>query len=492
MATRDRASLDDAPHEVPAHRHRKAGIRPWFLEHWPFVVALALGVVVRAVVQLAYSPGLVFSDGVGYLEFLNTYVPYTDRPATYDLLLLGPLSFLTDNVILVGTFAQHALGLATAAVMYLMLRRWGVRRWPATLAVVPVLLDTLQLVLEQSMLSDTLFVFLLVVGFAVLGWRRRPSPAFALAAGLVFGTAMTVRLVGEPLILTTAAFCLLVGKGWRGRTIPAMALLVGAAVPVSSYAVWYHESYGVYALSQFTNKALWLRTTTFVDCSRISVPRYERVLCPTQPLGHRLDPTFYGWHDPGIRYNLIPPVGKTTADAMGDFAWTAIRTQPLDYLRIGLRDFMLNFGMPRVDRYEYDTAPKWKFSTYAEGHFSKPAVRLYREFGGPVRVRQPYADILSSYEHVGYLPGPLLLACLWLGLLGGLGVGRARRPPMRSMCLLLTVSGTALLLVPDFTAEFIWRYQQPALLLLPASAALAYTAFRGQQDGGTAAAVTNE
>jgi hypothetical protein len=334
------------------------------------------------------------------------------------------------------------------------------------------------------MLSDTVFEFLLMVGVALLGWRRRPTPAIALAAGLVFGTAVTVRLVGEPLILTTVAFCLLAGKGWRGRTIPALALLVGAAVPVGSYAVWFHESYGVYALSQFTNKALWLRTTTFVDCSRISVPRYERVLCPTQPLGQRLDPTQYGWHDPGALHNLIPPVGKTTRDAMGDFARTAIRTQPLDYLRIGLRDFMLNFGMPRVDRYGYDTARKWKFSTYADGTFSGPALRLYREFGGQLHVRQPYADILSSYENVGYLPGPLLLACLWLGLLGGLGIGRARGSGMRSMCLLLTVSGTALLILPDFTAEFIWRYQQPALLLLPAGAALAYTAIRGQRNGG--------
>jgi hypothetical protein len=46
------------------------------------------------------------------------------------------------------------------------------------------------------------------------------------------------------------------------------------------------------------------------------------------------------------------------------------------------------------------------------------------------------------------------------------------------MCLLLTLSGTVLLLVPGFTVEFVWRYQLPALVLLPAGAALAWSAIR--------------
>ena len=73
---------------------------------------------------------------------------------------------------------------------------------------------------------------------------------------------------------------------------------------------------------------------------------------------------------------------------------------------------------------------------------------------------------------VVYLPGPALLGCLVLGLLGGLGVGRARRSGLRSICLLLTVTGAGLLAIPDLTTEFFWRYQVPALALLPAGAAL--------------------
>jgi hypothetical protein len=217
----------------------------------------------------------------------------------------------------------------------------------------------------------------------------------------------------------------------------------------------------------------------------LSVPRYQRVLCPTQPLGERLDPTYYGWHDPETEPALRPPPGTSTYHAMREFGTAAIRAQPLDYLRIALRDFAVNFDIQRVDRFEYDTAHKWLFSGYRYGLHNPHTRKAYRENGGEqLRPRQPFADAMVIYQHVGYLPGPLLLGCLILGLLGGLGVAKARDRWARSMCLLLTLSGTILLLVPDLTAEFIWRYQLPALILLPAGAALAWSAISGSRRRG--------
>jgi hypothetical protein len=477
VATAGRGFVDDAPVAAPD--------RPWFVEHSPFLVALGLGALIRLIVQIAFPPGLVYSDGLGYLDFLKSFDPSTDRPAGYALLVLHPISLLTSNVVLTATMVQHGIGLATAVVLYGMLRHWGVRRWPATLATLPVLFDTLQLVLEQSVLSDTLFGLLLMLVIALLGWRRRPTPELALGVGLVLGVAVTVRLVGEPLLVTTAVFCLLVGQGWRGRLAPALALIAGFALPVGAYATYYHANHGAYALSQFGGKSLWLRSTTFVDCSKLSVPHYQRVLCPTQPLGQRLDPTYYGWHDPQTEPALRPPRGTTPYEAMDQFGTAAIRAQPLDYLRIAARDFALNFDIERVDRFEYDTAHKWLFSGYLYGLHNPHTYLAYKQNGGvQLHPREPFADMLVVYEHVGYLPGPLLLGCLVLGLLGGLGVGRAKDPWTRWMCLLLTLSGTGLLLVPDLTAEFIWRYQLPALLLLPAGAALAWSAICGSGRSG--------
>ncbi len=471
------ASRTTAGHVHPqgSGQHRR-----WYVEHRPFLCALLLGAALRLVVQIAFSPGLVFADGVYYLGFLKTFVPSPDRPDGYSLVLLYPLSLLTSKVILAAALVQHALGLSTAAVLYAMLRRWGVGRWLATLATLPVLFDALQLILEQSVLSDTLFVLLLMLVFAALGWRERPTAALALIAGLLLGAAVTIRLVGEPLIITSVAFCLLVGQGWRDRFVPAVALLLGFLVPVSAYASFYHHEHGVYALSQFGGKSLWLRSTTFVDCSRVSVPPYQQVLCPSQPLGQRLDPTYYGWHDPQALARLNPPAGTTPYQAMGEFARAAITAQPFDYARIALRDFALNFDPVRIDRFTYDTAYKWHFSHYVAGWAeSARQIRLYRAYGGQrLSIRQPYANVLAGYSWVGYLPGPLLLGCLSLGLVGGLAVRKARTSGSRSLCLLLTVSGTVLLLVPDMTAEFVWRYQLPALVLLPAGAALGLSALR--------------
>jgi Glycosyltransferase family 87 len=458
----------------------------WTTEHRPFLVALVLGAALRVVVQVAFGPALIHGDGPAYLNFLHTFVPMFERPVGYDLLLLYPLSLLTSKIVAVA-LVQHLIGLATAGLLYALLRHWGVSRWPATLATLPVLFDSLQLILEQMVLSDTLFVALVVLALAVLGWRRRPTAAVALVAGVLLGASATVRLVGEPLVLPGVAFCLLVGDGWRQRLAAAAALAVGFAAPVATYATWYHHDHGVYALAEFGGKSLYLRTTVFVDCATVSVPQYQRVLCPPQPVGQRTDARYYGWHDPATIPSLRPPPGTSRYRAMREFALAAIRAQPADYARVVLRDLMLNFDLWRRDRFEYDTAHKWQFRSWLHTPPAQPRRPLldqlirhdYAEYGGEqLTVRQPYASALVDYQRVGYLPGPLLLACLLLGLVGGLGIGPARRSGTRSICLLLTVTGTALLLVPAMTAEFVWRYQLPALALLPGGAALGYTALR--------------
>jgi hypothetical protein len=452
--------------------------RAWATEHRPFLLALVLGAALRVVVQIAFSPALMPNDAPIYLDFLTTHVPSREHPAGYDALLLYPLSLVTRKVLAIAV-AQHLIGLATAGLLYALLRRWGVGRWVATVASVPILFDSLTLILEQMIFSDTLFVLLVVLAVVVLGWRRRPTPALALVAGVLLGASATVRVVGEPLVVVGALYCLLADDGWRRRLVAAIAVTVGFAVPVAAYATWYHRDHGVYALTEFGGKSLYLRTTAFVKCSDLSVPQYQRVLCPTQPVGHRPDPRYYGWHDPATIPSLRLPVGTTRYQAMQQFALAAIRAQPTDYARVVLRDFMLNFDLTRRNRFEYDTANRWQF-----GHWIHPklAVLLRSEYayhgGEQLAVRQPFASALAAYQWVGYLPGPLLFACLLLGLVGGLGIGPARRSGLRSICLLLTVTGAGLLLVPAVTADFSWRYQLPALPLLPGGAALAYTALR--------------
>ncbi len=108
-----------------------------------------------------------------------------------------------------------------------------------------------------------------------------------------------------------------------------------------------------------------------------------------------------------------------------------------------------------------------------------------RHGGDQIDARTPFAQLVAGYGYVVYLPGPALLACLVVGLLAAAGVGSARGSGTRSMCLVLVGTGLGFLVIPAVTAEFIWRYQLPALALFPAAAAIGWTALRRSQASGT-------
>ena len=452
-------------------------------DHRPFLIALAAGAALRVLVQAAFVPAFVHSDGPTYLDAIANLVPLADRPLGYVLLLLLPASVFTSDVLLVAV-VQHVLGLVIAVLVYALLRRWGVGpRW-ATVAALPVLFDTLQLVLEHTVLSDVVFELLVVGALVLLCWHRRLRLRNALAAGLILGLAATVRLVGESLVVVAVIGCLLLaGPGWRRRVAAVAVTLVGFAGPVGAYMTWYHAEHGVFALAEFGGKALYIRSTSFVECDRISVPDYQRVLCPQEPVGDRPDPTYYAFHDLRTLPRLSPPAGTTMDQAMREFALAAIRAQPLDYVRTAVRDFTLNFDIWRGDRFGFDTAHKWRFSHYISVEptdWTRPA---YQAHGGrQLRAVQPFAIALAVYQWFGYLPGPLLLGALLVGLFGALGVGRGARsgpPGARAVVWLLLLAGCGLLAAPALTAEFVWRYQLPALALLPAAGVLGWSILTG-------------
>jgi hypothetical protein len=449
--------------------------------------------VVRVLLQIAFTPAIIHSDAPIYLSLADHLEAYPDRPVGYVILLLIPLSVITSNVLLLA-IVQHLIGLATAVVLYLLVRRWGVGPRLAMFATLPVLFDTLQLNLEHSVLSDALFQFLLVSGVAVLCWRRTVAPAYGLAAGAVLGLAVTVRVVGQPVLIAAVLFCLLVGRGWKDRLVAAAAVMIGFAVPVGAYATWYHHENGVYALTEYTGKSLYMRTTTFVDCSKIEIPDYERVLCPDEPIGNRLDPTWYVYHDLTTLPELRLPPGVTQDEALRDFADAAIRAQPLDYARTVARDFFANFDIWRSNHFEYDTAAKWAFGRYVTYESTDYTRGAYEAHGGELTRFLPLAYLFAGYGYSIYTPGPLLLACLVVGLLAGFGIGRARGSGMRSVALVMSLIGAGLILVPAASSEFVWRYQLPLLSMLPAAAAVGLTALRGGRlyVGGTVATASTD
>lgn len=455
----------------------------------PFLVALGVAAVVRVLVMVAFPPAFVFSDGPTYLTLIDHLVPMANRSAGYGFLLRAIAWFSRDLWAM--ALVQHVLGLVIAVVIYALLRRRGVSPRVAMLATLPVLFDAMELTLEHSVLSDVLFVLLLVLAVAVLGWWRAPKVWTAALAGLLLGLAVCVRVVAEPVVLVAAVFCVVTAVGLRSRVLTALALCVAFAVPVGSYAAWYHHEHGIWGMTQSGGRALYMRTTTFVDCTKIVVPSYERQLCPEEPVGHRQDPTFYGWHDPDRNHALKPPPGVGINQAFRDFAIRAIEAQPWDYARTVARDVAMPFYFPaRFDAFGYDTAHKWSFWYFRDFRPTDWNAPSYSRFGGQQPyVRQPLADALGIYGFAVITPGPVVLALL---VLVGVGVLRRRPaadPALRPLALLATLIGLGLALAPDFTAEFTWRYQLPLVILLPIGAALAWTRLR--QPGTTATPSTD-
>lgn len=473
--------------------------RALWLRHLPFGVLVALAGALRVVALIAYDGILWFPDGHSYLAVAVQPIPYPARPMGYAffLHLLEPFHSLAFVAAV-----QHAMGLAAGVIVYAVLRRFRTPGWVATLCAAPVLFDAYQLELEHMLLSDTLFWFLVLVAVALVICRPDSWPAMA-GAGLALGVATVTRSVGLPLLVVFGAY-LLVRRRWRVAAIVAGACLA----PMAAYAVWFHGTWGTYALTNSNGIFLYGRTAAFADCRVIRPPANERDLCPDQPVGERRPSPDYIWHVGALgkasNYRKFTP---TTNAWAGDFARRAILAQPGAYLATGLDDFGKTFAPARVvypnqhdvDLYEFpDRVPSQKKLTAHPLPWRTlgSAIHTYTadpRSDGTARMHAG-AAFLRGYQKVAYLPGPVL-ALILIG--GGVGMLVRRRrtfgrlywrsgdPPVTLPLKGLSrfgetgpgaragVPGTGLawscamvlLVVPPFTAVFDHRYVIPAVPL---------------------------
>ena len=143
------AEITHVDHSAPG---RIARARSFLRRHRVFAAAFALGGLLRLITMLGYGPAMWFNDSYEYVSVALHPRPHPIRPDGYGfwLLLLKPFHSFT-----LVTLTQHLMGLATAALIYALLRRkFGLPKWGATLAAAPVLFDAYQIQLEQLIMSD--------------------------------------------------------------------------------------------------------------------------------------------------------------------------------------------------------------------------------------------------------------------------------------------------------------------------------------------------
>lgn len=454
--------------------------------HGWFLGVFGLGAVLRIVAVLGYRPALWFPDSYTYVVTAMQPRPDLVRPAGYSMFLRLFEPFHSFAVV---TFVQHALGLLAGVMIYAtVLRRCGHTRLTAPLAALaatPVLLDAYQIEMEHLLVSDTLFTFL-VVAAGCLALRRPPDTRAAAALGLILAAATLTRTVGLPLIAVFGFFLARYGLG-RARAARrdvrrcVGAFLLAALAPLAAYMGWFHATHHRVGLIGANGVFIYARTMAFADCTIMRPPADLAVLCDSRPPAERPPTQEYVWNDdaPLVRLPGITFTAETDALA-GRFAWLAIRSQPLDYAAATLtelgRTFTWRRGVyPNAEIYGY-----YEFPAVTPPPPTRPPAIVGREFAeryerGPVTVRiaEPYAGWMRSYQEVAFLPGAVLLAVLLLPLVPA--VRRPGRPPYGTV----TPWGVAwaaawvLLLVPAATAQFDYRYVLPATPLACLAAALA-------------------
>jgi hypothetical protein len=447
-------------------------------------VLLGLGAGLRVLTMLAYQPAILYIDSFNYLDNLSDLRPDGLRPIGYDLIL--------NVLLLVGglravAVVQHLLGLGMAVMIYRLLLRHGARRWLAAVASAPVLLDAYQVQIEHNIMPDVWFQALLAVIIWVLTWRGLPSPWHAAGAGALIGFAVMVRLVGIALLLPALAYLVVAGSlwvnrtGWRRIGLRAAAMAAGFAVLLGGYAGYYRIITGVWGISGASSGALYGRAAAIADCERIPAGTSERAVCPPQPPGQRFGVDYYV-HDPASpALSVVLPSGESMDAVQASFARQVFANQPLDLAVAISKDFVKGFRPIRRDAVNDVPVDRWYFQTeYPYFGIQELVEARAFEFGGvPISVNRSLAELLRGYQlTVGYTPGPLLGVGLVVGLLGGFGIGNARRSGIRAASLLVSgIAVTALMTAAAF--EFSWRYQLPGLVLLPMAGALGVTAFTG-------------
>ncbi|HEV2310925.1 MAG TPA: hypothetical protein VGU73_10390 [Acidimicrobiia bacterium] len=442
---------------------------------WLFLVVLAVGFALRVVAQVAYRPALLYIDSYRYLKDLN-FAPTKSEPVGYPVIILRPFLFLFGNLASVAVL-QHLLGLAIGVAIYVLLRRRGAWPWLAAVATMPVLLSAYQLQIEQNLLAETLFEALIVAGIVALLWNPQPRLTALIASGILLGVAVTVRTVGLPLVVPAAAYAAVAGPSGWGRAVRGVIVTAAFVLPVAVYVGYYHHWSHRLGLTTADAAVLTGRAEVIVDCHGLSLPSYERVLCPSEPPGHRLGTDEYAHNGDTPISHLVPPHGMTRAQVLRDFAKRVFEHQPLDLARVVFDDFAKNFALSPTTSYGDRPVSRWQFQrSYPSFPGMNAAETLSEHGGGGPAVFHPLTTFLRDYQlTVGFVPGPLLAAIFVLGLAGGVGVGRARRSGLRAACLLPTVAGLLLILTADFF-EFSWRYQLPALAVAPVGAVLAVVA----------------
>lgn len=435
---------------------------------------LAAGALLRLVAMLAYRPALIgYFDTPVYATGARLDLFWDPlRPAGYPFFLRA-LHGLSDNLSLT-TLVQHALGMATALLLYGAVRRGGGPPWLGLIPAAVILLGGDQLLFEHALLSETLYAFLTAAGL-YLAVRAIDGSAWAwpAAAGVLLALAATVKLAGLAIVpLAVLWFLLVPAAGTRTRLLRAATAGAGAGAVLLTYLVIAHAQTDEWSFARNGAYHFYGRVATFADCGEFDEPAGTEGLCEETPPHSRSAPPFYIFSGPAVGTFGEPQVGQPSDEGIEkitQFARRAALAQPLGWADASARDFA-RYVFPGSFRRPNDTATAKEYRDVLV-HPERTARNLEQIEGywssAGINEKEGLHDALTGYENATALEGAPMAILLLLAALGpALCRGRERRA-----ALLLGGIAVAMLAVPVATVNYEGRLGVPAYGPLAAGAA---------------------
>jgi hypothetical protein len=450
---------------------------------------LLSGLVLRVLLVVAWRPGFLgYADSSVYLEAtkgnIGARIPDTVffdrlRPAGYPIFLRvlhGVSHDLTFAIVV-----QHLLGLATAVLLFLAVRRIGGPAWLGLVPAATVLLSGSELFVEHAALTEALYIFLQAGAlYAAVRALDSNDPGWAALSGFLLGIGSDVRFLGVLLIPLFALWLLVVRRdSLAGRAIHAGALAAAAAVMVGGYVYAQREATGYTGLTQRGMWNLYGRVAPFADCGKFKPPAGTEVLCESRPRSERPGPDSYLFaSSPATKAFGFPDYGGPRLASLEDshkvqaFTRAVIVHQPFDYLGTVSRETIRYFfpshyeRKPGVGLDPHMFVKELTASGYSQFVMQAVLPGYYTSRG--YTSHGELLDGLRRYERWTRIDGPVMIVLVVLSLVAPF-VASGR---LRAGTSLFSAVAFISLITPVATIFFDTRLGIPAYGVLGAAAAL--------------------
>jgi hypothetical protein len=347
-----------------AEKHAEAEPKTRIVDRGDWV-ALALIAGFGAYVRWRWTAGLpaiLHPDSDSYFEIAQRlwkgqgFGDLSRRTPLHSLLLWAtgkPSGSGFDLTLLV----QHTFGVGTALLTYLTARSVMRYRLPSLLAGLAVGAAPVFILTEHSILSESLYTFLLVAsGYFLLAFvrsvprhdRERASASGGRIFGIVCGAFLGFACLTRPIawiIFPLWLLLMLPLRGGRATGLLAMTAGVTWLMVLLPLLLRNERAVGSFSLTQSTGRNLISVTDLLVD---YAAPQHRDVLS----IYHRYLPNKRG-PDAAIVYSAMPELRAATKlsdvqidAALADAALKAILLHPWDYLRSRFERLPLLFDDP--------------------------------------------------------------------------------------------------------------------------------------------------